>query len=335
MKKTVFLMTACLCLLLAGCDFTRGSAPGEPVYIYTTLDEELIRALGEKYSAVKNTDTAGRVEIRVLKEEKELPGADLVLGDATMLKRLAGEGAFVPVRSEYADLLPGELKGRNDLWTGVFYDPAVLLVNQAYSRKVGQAKIQHWLDLPQQTGARIVMENLSDSDSTRRFLAAMASRMGQNEFMDYFRQISPMVIQYAKFPITPVRMAATGDADIALTRRSHVFKYLQNDFPAYILIPEEGTPIRLFGIGIRKESKKQPQSLAFLNWLLQAPEARTVLLEKRSGYLAVLPAGSDGKAVRTEGLWTNTFYTEEAAVDALADTWVRTFRISSGREEKE
>lgn len=336
MKKVLFLLFACLCLLGSGCTVTRQPAAGEPVYIYTTLDEELVRALGEKYSAAqKNASPAVLTEIRILREEKDLSGADLVLSDATTLKKMTAAGGFVSLRSEYADLLPGELKGPDDRWTGIFYDPAVLLINQSYARKVGQATLLHWQDLPRQTGARIVLENLSDSDSTRRFLAAMASRMGQNEFMDYFKKISPMIIQYARFPITPVRMAATGNADIALTRRSHVFRYLQNDFPAYILIPEEGTPIRLFGAGIRKESKKQDKALTFLNWMLQAPEARTVLLEKRSGYLPVLPEGASGKVVRSEVLWTNTFYKEERAVDVLADTWVRTFRIGSVREEEE
>ena len=92
--------------------------------------------------------------------------------------------------------------------------------------------------------------------------------------MEYFKQIRPLIKQYAKFPITPVRMAATGDADIAITRRSHIFKYLQNDFPAYILIPEEGTPVNLYGIGVMQNSKKQKEVTAFLNWVLQDSEER-------------------------------------------------------------
>ena len=137
-----------------------------------------------------------------------------------------------------------------------------------------------------------------------------------------------MVRQYAKFPITPVRMAATGDADIAVTRRSHVFKYLQNDFPAYILIPEEGTPVNLYGIGILQNSKMQKEVTTFINWLLQSSEARTVLMMTRSGYLPVLPQGEKGQAVNMNALWINTVYNNAQSLEKLKGDWLREIRLA-------
>ncbi|MEE3454783.1 MAG: extracellular solute-binding protein, partial [Succiniclasticum sp.] len=232
------------------------------------------------------------------------------------------------------DMLPAELKGNEEKWITLFYDPAVLLVNQAYSRKVGQQQLLHWADLPKQTEARLVMENLSDNDSTVQFLAGLSSRMGQQECMEYFKQIRPLIKQYAKFPITPVRMAATGDADIAITRRSHIFKYLQNDFPAYILIPEEGTPVNLYGIGVTQNSKKQKEVTAFLNWVLQDSEARTVLMTTRSGYLPVLPRGETGQAVSKGTLWVNTFYKDRQSLEKLTEEWLRKIRLTDAGEDK-
>jgi ABC-type Fe3+ transport system substrate-binding protein len=208
-----------------------------------------------------------------------------------------------------------------------------LLVNQAYSRKVGQQQLLHWSDVPGQKDARIVMENLSDNESTVQFLAAMSSRMGQDECIAYFRQIRPLIRQFAKFPITPVRMAATGDADIAITRRSHVFKYLQNDFPAYILIPEEGTPVNLFGIGLLQSSKKQKEVFAFIDWFLRSSEARTLLMTTRSGYLPVLPKGENGQAVNRDVLWTNTFYKSGQALEQLTADWLREIRLADAGED--
>lgn len=332
MKRILLGVLFWLCLVTVGCDVVKKSSPEDSLRIYTTLDPALIQALTEQYSA--NPEQKKKILFSVSRETKDLPGADLILSDAATLKRLAAAGDLAPVKSEYADLLPRQFKDAEDRWTGLFYDPAVLLINQAYSRRVGQEKFLHWYDLLQQKDARIILENLSDNDSTRCFLTAMSSRMGQNEFMAWFHRIEPRIIQYAKFPITPVRMAATGDADIAITRRSHVFKYLQNDFPAYILIPEEGTPIRLFGVGSLKNSKKQKENVAFIDWLLQDPGARTTLITTRSGFLSVLPSGSAGKAANTETLWMNTFYKDEQAIEKLADLWIKEFRIAANREGK-
>ena len=302
------------------------------VKVYTTLDKTFVEALCGKFTDSQPKEK--RIVFEVLNQEKEMLQADCIIGEATLLQQKAAEGSLQKISAEYADMLPAELKGNEEKWITLFYDPAVLLVNQAYSRKVGQQQLLHWADLPKQTEARLVMENLSDNESTVQFLAGLSSRMGQQECMEYFKQIRPLIKQYAKFPITPVRMAATGDADIAITRRSHIFKYLQNDFPAYILIPEEGTPVNLYGIGVIQNSKKQKEVTAFLNWVLQDSEARTVLMTTRSGYLPVLPRGETGQAVSKGTLWVNTFYKDRQSLEKLTEEWLRKIRLADAGEDR-
>ncbi len=302
------------------------------VKVYTTLDKTFVEALCGTFT--DSLPKEKRIVFEVLNQEKEMLQADCIIGESTLLQQKAAEGSLQKISAEYADMLPAELKGNEEKWITLFYDPAVLLVNQAYSRKVGQQQFLHWADLPKQTEARLVIENLSDNESTVQFLAGLSSRMGQQECMEYFKQIRPLIKQYAKFPITPVRMAATGDADIAITRRSHIFKYLQNDFPAYILIPEEGTPVNLYGIGVTQNSKKQKEVTAFLNWVLQDSEARTVLITTRSGYLPVLPRGETGQAVSKGTLWVNTFYKDRQSLEKLTEEWLRKIRLTDAGEDK-
>lgn len=331
-KKYLFLVCTFLVFLVtAGCGFFQAGGTKKTVKLYTTLDKNLVEALCVKFS--DNLPKDKRFAFEILQKEKESGQADCIISEASLLQQKADAGSLQKVHAEFADLLPAALKEKEERWITLFYDPAVLLVNQAYSRKTGQQQLLHWSDLPKQTEARIVMENLSDNESTIMFLASMSSHMGQNECMAYFRQIRPMIRQYAKFPITPVRMAATGDADIALTRRSHVFRYLQNDFPAYILIPEEGTPVNLYGIGILQNSKMEKEVTAFINWLLQSSEARTVLMMTRSGYLPVLPQGEKGQAVNMNALWTNTFYKNSQALEKLAGDWLREIRLAGAGED--
>ena len=331
--KNKFLLLACsfLILLLTGCSFFNTVGPKSTVKVYTTLDKSFVEALCGKFS--DGLPKENKITFEILNKENEAAQADCILSEATLLQQKASAGSLQKIRAEFADLLPEELKSPDEKWITIFYDPAVILVNQAYSRKVGQQQLLHWEDLPKQTGAQIVMENLSDNESTVMFLAAMSSHMGQHEFMEYFKQIRPLIKQYAKFPITPVRMAATGDADIAITRRSYVFKYLQNDFPAYILVPQEGTPVNRYGIGILQNSKKQKEIVAFINWVLQASEARTVLMTTRSGYLPLLPQGEKGQTVTTNALWTNTFYKDRQALEKLTEEWLREIRLTDAEED--
>lgn len=331
-KKLFLLVYICLVFLLTGCSFFDTVGSKDKVIVYTTLDRSFIEALCRTFndSLPKNK----KIAFDILNKDSGSVQADCIIGEATLLQQKSVEGSLQKIHAEFADLLPETLKGPDETWITVFYDPAVILVNQAYSRKVGQQQLLHWTDLPKQTGAQIVMENLSDNESTVMFLAAMSSHMGQREFIDYFKQIRPLIKQYAKFPITPVRMAATGDADIAVTRRSHVFKYLQNDFPAYILIPEEGTPVNRYGICVLQGSNKQKEVSAFINWILQSSEARTVLMTTRSGYLPVLPQGEKGQTVMTNAMWLNTFYKDKQALEKLTEDWIREIRLADAGEEK-
>ena len=333
MKKKYF-FGVCVCLfflITAGCGFFQAAGTKKTVKIYTTLDKSFVEALCVKFTDRLPKDN--KIAFEIITNESESTQTDCIISETSLLQQKADSGSLQKIHAEFADLLPAALKESEERWITLFYDPAVLLINQAYSRKAGQQQLLHWSDLPKQTEARIVMENLSDNESTIMFLAAMSSRMGQNECMAYFREIRPMIKQYAKFPITPVRMAATGDADIAITRRSHVFKYLQNDFPAYILIPEEGSPVNLYGIGILQNSKMQKESSAFINWLLQSSEARTVLMMTRSGYLPVLPQGEKGQAVNMNTLWTNTFYKSSQALEKLTGDWLREIRLAGAGED--
>lgn len=330
-RKFIFLAFTCLIFLMTGCSSFNTAGPKNTVKVYTTLDKGFVETLCGKFSDSLPKDQ--KIAFEILNKENELVQADCIFSEATFLQPKSTGDSLQKVKAEFADLLPEELKDPEEKWITVFYDPAVILVNQSYSRKIGQHQLLHWADLPKQTGAQIVMQNLTDNESTIQYLAAMSSRMGQNEFIAYFKQVRPMIKQYAKFPITPVRMAATGDADIAVTRRSYVFKYLQNDFPAYILIPEEGTPVNLYGVGILQNSKKQKEITALINWILQASEARTLLMTTRSGYLPVLPKGEKGQAVSMNTLWTNTFYKDRQMLEKLTGDWLREIRLADAGED--
>ena len=175
---------------------------------------------------------------------------------------------------------------------------------------------------------RIAIENLSDSNSTQNFLAAFAGHFGETISLNYLWNINRFIGQYAKFPFTPIRMTAVGDADLAITRQSYVFKYLESKFPAYVVHPKEGAPVNLYCVGLFKACTQDEQALAFMEWLLTSDKVQTISQEDATGFMFLFPRGIEGASVEADKLWLNSSYLDPQKQDALTNKWLSKVRFS-------
>ena len=317
-------------LFVAACGEQTETKVNKNLVVYSQLDQaftdELLKAYGQ---STKNISLSAVYE---LKQDSAIP--DIILANSTVLQNLHLEGKFQGIISSAGDRIPRNFKDIDGYWYGVFYDPAVFLVNQQFARTVGQEKLLSWSDLARLTDAHISVENLTNSYSTIAFMSSFASKMGEEVFLNYMRSINNFINQYAKFPFTPVRMAAVGDADIAITRQSYVSKYLENNFPAYVIIPEEGTPANLFGIAVYKECKYKKEATDFINWIIADEAVKTLSQKIDTGYMFLLPNGMNGALANTENLWLNTKYQTAEQQEALALRWLQTVRFSDKNQEE-
>jgi iron(III) transport system substrate-binding protein len=310
-------------LLAGGCNTKSepDAGSGKPVLIAGMPEQKLLPDLIAAYNK------SGHHYVFQYQPDISQP-ADYYLTTRQEVQQLAGHGKLEPLAVK-DNQVPDFLKDEHNLWYGVFYDPVVFLVNHKFAREQGQEKLLAWQSLPQLTHARLVMENLAENNSTKDFLAALSTRMGQAECLQYFKSLQPLLGTFGKFPITSIRMVAGGDADIALTRSSFVAPYLESDFPAYVQLPEGGTPVTLYAFAQAKTSREQAAGADFLHWLLTAPEAQKLI--QPAGYYPV-SAGA-GPAAR-DALWLNTFYKDSQAVDKLVDAWVKAIRLGTTTEVK-
>lgn len=298
------------------------------IFLYSTLDVTFLNALITEY----NSDKERTVLVKLLSAEEVEKGhkADLYLVDYNDLQLLSKEQRLYSVLSEAGDFLPPTFKGESSQWFGVFYDPIVFLVNQGYAREKGQDNIASWQDIIKLKGVRVAMENLSDSRGTIDFLSAFTSIKGEEKSFAYFLGLNQQIPQYSHFPFTPIRLTTMGDADLAITRRSYVFKYLENDFPAYLVMPEEGTPITLYGVGIDSASKKYTEAQLFRDWLLVSREPQKVSLEQNTGYIFLLTNGLRGNHINEpEKLWLNTKYYLRSEQETLINRWLQSVRFAA------
>ena len=123
-------------------------------------------------------------------------------------------------------------------------------------------------------------------------------------------------------------MTAVGDADLAITRQSYVFKYLESKFPAYVVYPEEGTTVNLFCVGVFQSCKHDTDALAFMEWLLTEPSVQKISQEDATGYLFLFPRGIDGAAADGEKIWLNNSYLEPDKQESLTRKWLDKVRFS-------
>ena len=267
MLRLLFLALAALATLLGGCGSDKDSQePKAPVAsrtlcLYSELDSKFTQDLVQSFNQMNKEKKRG-LELRFIGELKEgEPLPDLVLAEQRTLYGLKKQGKLKQTQFDLATRLPSKLQDKEGYWYGVFYDPAVLLVNQYFARTIGQSAMKGWTDLENNEQLRIAMENLSDSNSTQNFLGALADAMGETTSLNYLWNINRFVGQYAKFPFTSIRMTAVGDADVAITRQSYVFKYLENKFPAYVVHPREGTPVNLFCVGVFATSSLDKEAM--------------------------------------------------------------------------
>lgn len=328
MIRFIFLMMMLAGMLLgAGCGKEESNVPlaGQTLTLYSELDNKFTQDIVDAF----NEENKDKLNVRIIYELKQ-DGVqpDMVLAEQRTLSGLKRQGRLKTAAFAAGDRLPAKFRDEDLNWYGVFYDPTVFLINQQYARTIGQANLCSWSDLESNENVRIAIENLSDSNSTQNFLAAFAEHFGETTSLNYLWNINRFIGQYAKFPFTPIRMTAVGDADLAITRQSYVFKYLESKFPAYVVHPQEGSPVNLYCVGIFKDCTQDEQALDFMEWLLISGKVQTISQEDATGFMFIFPRGIDEAAAEADKIWLNRSYLEPEKQDELTNKWLAKVRFS-------
>lgn len=328
MLRIIVLALVAVATLLMGCGLGGEQAPKAAeatLCLYSELDNKFTQDLVESFNK-QNKEGLKLRFIGELKEGEPLP--DLVLAEQQTLYGLKKQHKLQAVQFALAEKLPSKLRDKDNYWFGIFYDPTVFLINQYYARTIGQSNLKGWTDLENNEKLRIAMQNLTDSNSTKNFLGAFADTMGETTSLNYLWNINRFVGQYAKFPFTSIRMTAVGDADVAITRQSYVFKYLENKFPAYVVHPREGTPVNLYCVGMFAGCKKEKAAQRFMDWLLSSGKVQAAAQANNTGFMFIFPRGLDERPVNEEKLWLNVSYLDSAKQEALLNRWLERVRFS-------
>ncbi len=318
---------------LAGYAGKRSIQNVSSITLYTTFQPRLLVGLAREYErrtnirinviSLSESDLIARLQIEAVN-----PQADLVLASRSALQQLVGANRLTAYSSERVDMVPSRFKNSSNLWTGLWYDPLVFAVNRDIGEKLPH--IPHKLaELPNNKNVRIGLTDLLAAEDTANLLCTLAAINGEEQALAYFKSIHPQIVQYAKFLSTPIRMAAMGEVDIAITAQSEIIKYIKDGFPVSVLYPEDGAAYVLTGIGLINGSSHQADAKQFMDWLIQYA---TDILEKDKYY--VVPTSPEAHYYNTFS--ANNYkllecdkYLDLDQRNKLVDTWVKTVRLNS------
>lgn len=298
------------------------------IRIYSVLPDDLTQALLNDYQL----KTKSKLDYKLIDKNQAFSAngeqPDLYLASRENMIALALDNKLQRNPLLLQDHLPSSFYDADGFWLGVCYDPYVFLVNNVYSRKIGQKNLQSWEDLVNQNDIVVSMEDLSVSPEMRYFLSAFVSTQGEEAAFNFFKNVHKKIPQYAKFAISPIRLTTIGEADLAITSRNKVIKYIENDFPAYIVEPLEGFPAQVFAAGIGRNSKKADVCEKIIGWLTQSDDAMIVTEKLGYGYLflSLNEAGYD--SAKEEKIWLNENYLSYEKQSVLVDKWLQNVRFT-------
>lgn len=187
------------------------------------------------------------------------------------------EGLLEPYFSPTAEAIPNEYKDRDGYYTGAYLTYLVIAYNKTLLEEKGVQPPTSWQDLldPAYQG-QITMANPGSSGTAYTFLSTMCQLYGEEQGLDYMKQLNANIKSYEKSGSAPSRLAAQGEAMIAITYLHDVISYQDQGFvDLKAVIPQEGTGYEIGCVALIKDGPDPEASKKFIDFVLQ-PESQVV-----------------------------------------------------------
>lgn len=256
------------------------------------------------------------------------PQADVLLAPSTTLEKVIDTKTLTPIYTENTSLIPPQLKNRDGMWVGIWYDPIVIGLNRDFMTKLSPIP-QDWEDIARPQELRVVMTDFLMADASSHFLFTMTTKQGKKATYAWLKNLHPNIVNYAKSLSTPSSMIGIGEADAAITLQSEAIRYIHDGFPITIVHPKKGTAYCLTGCAVFKNSRSKNVASAFQQWLL-TEEAQMILQEQNFFFVPTNPSlpSYNAYTYKSKVLWeTDPFLTKEEK-HHLIDTWVQEIRLA-------
>jgi iron(III) transport system substrate-binding protein len=250
-NSSVIILAVVIVVLVGGFFLYKSGVFGgkgkEKITVYSIFQEEEARKILDKFKEETGIDydilrlPSGEAVSRVQNEMLN-PQADFLMGGpADSHEVLRKAGALQAYASSNASDVPNNMKDKDGFWTGFYLNPIAIGVNEErWKEKYGSDPYpETFKDLldPKFKG-EIGMSEPATSGTAYTAFASLAQVWGEQEMLDYMRQLLPNLKERPKSGIEPIQKAAKGEYTIGVTFLGDQLKIKNQGNPIHSIVPE-------------------------------------------------------------------------------------------------
>ncbi len=281
MRTTSLLLCAVLALLALGCGDGRS-----PLVVYSPHGGDLLALMEKEYEArnptidVRWLDMGSQDVYDRVRSEKANSQADVWYGGPqTIFARGAKEGLLAPYRPGWADAIPPESRGPQDLFFASYRTAPVLVYNSAAVQP--EQAPRDWDDLldPKWKGKILIRDPLASGTMRTVFgmvLSRSVAETGSPERgFTWLRRLDAQTKEYLQQPALMIEKLNRQEGLITIWELTDLLWQRHRGSPLAFHFPVSGTPIIDDSIGLVKGAPHPEEAKRFIDFV-GSPEGQEI-----------------------------------------------------------
>lgn len=283
--KASFAATMALAAVVVACGDGR-----TPLVLYSPHGRDLLTVMEHTFEErfpdvdVRWLDMGSQEVYDRIRSEQANPQADIWYGGpATILARGAREELLEPYRPSWAETLPAEMQGPDDLYFALYRTPPILVYNRdALSREEAPAD---WDDLlaPRWKGRIIIRDPLASGTMRTIFGMVIARSIAETGSADagfeWLRKLDAQTREYVHSPALLHEKIIRQEGLVTLWELTDILNLMARGAPLAYRFPTSGTPVIADSVALVRGARNPRVAIEFLEWV-GSPEALQVAAEK-------------------------------------------------------
>lgn len=267
----LFIITAC-----GGNGKSSNSGSDDSLTMYIGVVEEQALKIAEEFE--KDTGikvdfvrmSGGEILSRV-RAEKDNPKASVWYGGpADSFVAAKTEGLLQPYVSPNSDNIDEQLKDSEGYWTGIYSEVLGFILDDRFFDERGITKPATWDDLLKEDfEEQIAVANPGSSGTAFLLLSGYVQKLGEDEGLEYMKQLDRSIKQYTKSGSAPAMSAGLGESPIGITFLHNGLRHIEEGFENIsVVAPEDGTWSSIAAVGIIEGAPELEAAKTFVDWAL-------------------------------------------------------------------
>lgn len=281
MRQTTLSLCVLAVLAVAGCGDER-----KPLVLYSPHGGDLLLLMEKEFEKrnpevdVRWLDMGSQDVYDRVRSEAANPQADVWYGGPqTIFARGAHESLLTPYRPQWADAIPPESRGQDDLFFGSYRTAPVLVYNSAVVKP--EAAPRDWNDLlaPKWTGKILMRDPLASGTLRTVFGMILARSVAETGSPDrgfaWLSHLDAQTKEYLQQPALMIEKLNREEGLVTIWELTDLLWQRERGSPLAFRFPASGTPVIDDSIGLVKNAPHPEEAKKFIDFV-GSPEGQEI-----------------------------------------------------------